>query len=266
MHIFSRRSGAVALLVAAAAVMPAACATNDSSIAIRGMLAVSRTDCTFQLSTTSEIDLAGEIDAAYAGEFVAVLLVENQMVPLGNPSTVMTETDSVQLSKAEVQVLDAQGNVLSEFSQPVAGFIDPSQGGTAGLGASQVVLLDAATVQSEAKLVETTGVTQQVVSSVIIEGQTLGGNKVHTQDFLFPITIVVGGTCVAGMSGPCVGGTSSSSMGDCSLGVNEPAGTSCQAIAMQIGVCGKLECTTPHDPLTAQCPSHVPPDDSCCPL
>jgi hypothetical protein len=265
MHLFSCRSGAVALLLVAAALTPAACAVNNSSIAIRGVLTVSRTDCSFQLATTSALDLEGQIDAAYAAEFLGTLLVENQMVPLGNPNTVMTETDEVQLNEAEVQILDpTNGNsVLTSYSVPVTGFIDPSMGGTAGLGAADVIMLDAKTLQQEAAKVSATGFSQQVVSSVIIQGVTLGNLNVHTQDFLFPITIVNGGTCAAGMSGTCVG-SSTAPMGDCRLGIDEPAGSDCQAIAAQEGVCGKLHCTTQGDPTTAECPTTLP-DTSCCP-
>jgi hypothetical protein len=241
-------------------------AMSEGSIVIRGVLTVSRADCTFQLATTSALDLEGQIDAAYASEFLATLLVENDFVPPGDANTATTEADSVQLDEAEVQILDpANGNsVITSYSVPVTGFIDPSMSGTPGLGAVDVVLLDAATLQKEEALVVATGEPQQVVSSVVVQGQTLDNLDVHTQDFLFPITITVGSTCVAGMSGPCVGGTGPSPMNDCRLGIDESTGTSCQAIAAQEGVCGKLECTTVGVAATAQCPTHVPPDQSCC--
>jgi hypothetical protein len=265
MYAFSKRSGAVALLIVGAALTPAACATNNSSIAIRAVLAINHTACTFQAATTSAVQLLGSIDPAYAEEYVATLLVENQMVPLGDPNTLKTETDSVQLNVAEVQILDpTQGNsVITSYSVPVSGFIDPSLGGTDGLGLSAVVMLDAATVQREVAQINKTGVTQQVVSTVILQGQTLGNLNVHTQKFFFPITIVApGSSCAAPMTGSCVGGTSSS-MGDCAPGIDES--TSCQTIAAQRGVCGVLECTKPGDHTTAHCPVNIPPDNSCCP-
>lgn len=262
MEFHLRRSVAATLLVAAAGMLPASCARNDSSIFIRGVLVPTRADCTLQISTNPALNLEGTIDAAYAGEYLATVLVENQLVARGNPTSLKTETSGVQLYDAEVQVLDPVSNsAIAQFSVPITGFVDPGVSGTPGVGASDVVMVDAATIQKLSGQVDSSGKVQQVVASVIIRGRTLGGEEVHTQEFLYPISVFHGSTCILPTTGTCVGGMASEM--DCRLGIDEPLGTDCSVIYAAQGACKKLHCTTPGDANTAICPSG-PPDDSCC--
>jgi hypothetical protein len=256
------------LLVAGATVTPAACARDDSSIFIFGSLVVNRTDCTWMAASNPMIWLAGQIDAAYAGEYTAVLQVENQIVARGNVNTLKTETSGVQLYDAEVQVLDpVTNNALSQFSVPVSGFVPPGTSGSPGLGAAEVVMVDATTLRGLGQKVVGSKTVQQVVSSVIIRGRTLGGLEVHTQEFLFPINVYYGSTCFQPSGMSCTGATSSSSMnGVCLLGIDEPS--NCQQIYSALGACHALECPQlpggQSDLLNAHCPAHPQPDDSCC--
>ena len=262
-----RRVAAATLLVGAEALTSASCAQDNSSILIRGVIEVSRTDCSFQVSTTPNLVLAGSIDAAYAGEYTNVVLVENQMVARGNATTLNTETSGVQLYEAEVQVLDpSQGNgAIAKFSTPVAGFADPSMSGQAGAGAAEVLMIDAATVSSLAAKVVNNGVEQTVVASVIILGRTLGGQEVHTQEFLFPIQVFYGTTCAATGGNACISTMSMNIMNDCRLGLDET--TPCQNIAANLGTCHKLECTVVAgvpDPSSAPSAPPTSPWDTCC--
>jgi hypothetical protein len=266
MHVQIRRSGAIALLATATAILPSACARNDSSIFIRSCLATTdRTACMFQVQITSSEIFSGTIDAAYAGEYHCIAVVENQMVPRGDPNRLKTETSGVELYEAEVQVLDpAQGNAaIKQFSVPITGFIDPGMSGQPGVGGTDITMVDAATVQSEAAIVAATGKVQTVVASVIAKGRTLGGSEVHTQEFLFPIDIYYGSTCFQPPGMACCGGMGSSTSADCRLAIDEA--TSCQSVCSYLGACKTLECDTPGDVTTAHCPSNVPPDNSCCP-
>jgi hypothetical protein len=259
-----------ALLAAGAAVAPSSCARNDSSIFVFAALQANRSDCTVLASTSPMVVLVGSIDAAFAGEYTATLQVENQIVPRGNPNTLKTETSGVQLYDAEVQVLDpATNGPIAQFSVPVSGFVPPGSGGTPGLGLTEVVMIDSATVRSLRQKVISTNTVQEVVASVIVRGRTLGDLEVHTQEFLFPIQVFSGGTCFS-PGATCVttmASNSGSTTGVCRLGLDEQ--TSCQDIASTIGVCGVLEC--PLDPTTmrsniagAHCPAHAQPDNSCC--
>jgi hypothetical protein len=270
MLVHLRRLGAVALLAVGAAMMPSSCASDDSSIFIRSCLATTdRTACMFQIQTTSTEIYSGTIDAAYAGEYHCIAAVENQMVTTGDPTTLMTETDGVELYEAEVQVLDpSQGNLaLKQFSTPITGYIDPGMAGTPGIAGTDILMVDADTVTKEAaKIVGSTHV-QTVVASVIAKGRTLGGLEVHSQEFLFPVDIYYGGTCFDPAGTQCCGGTSSSTTVDCRLAIDES--TNCALVCGYLGPCKHLACDI--DPVTglsdissAHCPSTIPPDDSCC--
>lgn len=258
------------LFAGGASLLPSACASNDSSIFIRGCLATTdRTMCMFTVQTTSSEIFKGTIDAAYAGEYHCIAAVENQLVAVGNPQTLETETDGVELYEAEVQVLDPSQNnaAIKQFSVPIAGYIDPGMAGTPGISGTDILMIDAATVQAEAKKVAATKTVQTVVASVIARGRTLGGLEVHTQEFLFPIEIYDGGTCYAPSGTACCGGTSSSSTVDCRLAIDES--TDCALICSYLGACNVLEC--PIDPATglslidqAHCPVNTPPNNSCC--
>ena len=268
MHVHLRRSIAATLLAAAAAFTSASCARDDSSIFIRGVVVVTRTDCSFQVSLTPTLQLQGSIDAAYAGEYRATLIVENQLVARGNPVTLKTETSGVQLYEAEVQVLDpSQGNgAITRYSVPITGFVDPSLSGSAGVGASEVLMVDAATITKLAANVASTGIVQEVVSSVILKGRTLGGLEVHTQEFLYPISVFFNTTCTQPAGMACIRAMSTTATVDCRIGLDEA--TNCVNIASSLGACGKLECPLTmlgkSDLLNSHCPAHVPADKSCC--
>jgi hypothetical protein len=305
MHIHWKRTGALVLLTAVASVLPAACTNDDTSIFIRGCLTVPHDSCVFTASTTADFTLQGSIDAAYAaaGTYQCFALVENQMDPTGDPNTLMTETDGVQLYEAEVQVLNTANQVIqyvdngqvtpAQFSVPVSGYIDPSTGGTAGLGISDVTLIDAATLNALGALAIQQQLVQLVVASVVIKGRTLGGFDVHTNEFLFPIEVTSGTTCFVPAGSTCVGSTITATT-DCLLGQDESS--NCQNIAGSFPLCQHLECDvdTPAiggiacttsadcagstvnttcsmgicgapDLSSAHCPTHDPIDSSCCP-
>jgi hypothetical protein len=269
MHVQLRRAAAAVLLAGAAALNAASCAENDSSIFVRGALVVSRTDCSYQVTTTPILTLAGSIDALYAGEYTNVLLVENQLVAQGNATTLRTETSGVQLYEAEVQVLDPSQNygALTKYSTPVSGYADPSMSGQDGATGCEVLMIDSATLATLAQNVVDKKVVQTVVSSVVIKGRTLGGEEVHTQEFLFPIQVFYGLTCEAAGGMACISSTATTVMNDCRLGLDES--TPCQNIAANLGACNKLECDSPNQPNNidnAHCPAHIPPNDSCCGL
>src|SRR5204863_1557151 len=54
------------------------------------------------------------------------------------------------------------------------------------------ILLDADTATSLGNTAASKKQVQQVVSSVVVRGRTLGGNEVETGEFLFPISICSG--------------------------------------------------------------------------
>jgi hypothetical protein len=254
MHIHWKRTGALVLLAGVTALLPAACANEDTSIFIRGCLAVPHDSCTVTASITANFTLEGEIDAAYAGRgtYECFALVENQMDPTGDPNTLQTETDGVQLYEAEVQVLNTSMQVIqyttatgatatAQFSVPVSGYVDPATGGTQGLGISEVTLIDSATLNALGALTTQSGIEQEVVVSAVIKGVTIGGFQVHTNTFLYPVKITYGTTCFVPPGASCVGGSEVTTTADCLLGQDELS--NCQLIAGAFPLCGYLECT-----------------------
>src|SRR4051812_5372872 len=102
MHVHPRlaRAGAVAFLAGGGALLSSACVQDESSIFIRGCLAVPKDTCTVQASTTSDFELQGSIDGLYRPEYTCVVLVENQLVARGDVTKLRTETSRVELYRA----------------------------------------------------------------------------------------------------------------------------------------------------------------------
>jgi len=139
-------------------------------------------------------------------------------------------------------------------------------GTTAGIGGTDILVVDNKTLKAEAAKVASSGTVQTVVASIIAVGRTLGGQTVHTQDFLFPIEIYNDSSCYEPAGTQCCGGTTASTTLDCRLAVDES--TSCSLICSYLGACDLLECpidANGNSILTeAHCPAHSPPNDSCC--
>ena len=307
MHVNWKRSGALVLLAGSAAILPSACANEDTSIFIRQCLAVPTDTCLATASITSPFIGVGHIDAAYAarGTYECFALVENQMVPRGDPNTLKTETDGVQLYEANVQVLNTAGQLISyvgssgtttaAFSVPISGYVDPATGGSAGLGITEITMINADALNAIGQMAASQQTVQEVVVSVVAKGRTLGGFEVHTNEFLYPVQITYNTTCFVPSGQTCVGSMSSTTTANCILGQDGP--TNCQLIAGAFPLCGHLECdvnvnvlntkpcttsadcagqasattcnTTTHfcgtpDLNTAHCPAHIVADNSCC--
>ena len=206
---------------------------------------------------TAPLRTRGTIDAAFAQEYTC--MAAGQGGALSSP---------VVLFEAEVQVLDpAQGNaVLKEFSSPITAPLQPDAGGNAAAFAD-VLVLDASTVRAEAKKVAGSGQVQTVVARFLVVGRLADGTQLATPFVDYPIDVWFGATSIDTGGLPCVGPTSVPA--DCRLGVDEAVGTSCQDIADQGGTCAALErdidmATGKSDLSTAHCPTHAPPDGSCC--
>ncbi len=180
------------LCVAAAAISLAACAENESSVTLEGVLVPSSSDCTVTPSGDALRLLRGSLDLAFRTRYDATLLVGNQLTPRGNKAQLRTETQSINLEGAEVRVT-LDGRVVDEFSVEFGGFVKPASGPQPGYGAAHVTLvpdrvgtstrvLDAVTKDGSATLV--------AYSRVF--GTTLGGVPVTSSEFSFAIDVCYG--------------------------------------------------------------------------
>lgn len=190
-------------LVALSSLGTAACADNNSSLFVRQVQAVTLEDeCVVTNDPSAPVQLSGQMDLGLTRTYSAALLVGNQLVQTGDDSTLRLEASRVQLFEAEVQVFDFNANLLSEYTVPVSGFVDPANGTSPNFGFVETTLIDSTTADA----VAASGVNQTVVSRVKVFGTTIGGLDVETGYFDFPIFMCKSGSVDEAMSScvPCV--------------------------------------------------------------
>jgi len=186
-----RRAFATLAFLPAAAVLLPACADNESSLFIK-QVQVLNDECVAEADPGGTFRTSGVIDTLFAQEYVAQLLVGNQIVQRGNADQLRTETSKIKIYEYDVQVLDIDGGVLNEYTAPTSGFVDEKKGDTVGYGIASAVLLDATTAKSLGDTATSSGVVQEVVASVIVKGRTLGGNEIESGEFSYPISVCHG--------------------------------------------------------------------------
>jgi hypothetical protein len=236
-----------------------ACAHNDSSIFIRGVLAppTNATDgvCEYTPDPTAAEISAGELDLAFSGAYYGNFLVGNQMNELANSEQLATETDRVVIEGAIVTVTDsATGQQLgATFSTPATGFVDPGQDGTPSFGVvTGVEILDPTRTSGYVDLLKGGSIgSATVIADVKFYGTTLGGTHEETNDYPFPVSLVYGGLVFFpyGDSNPafvneksCNGasgtsGSTTTATAPCILGQDQPIDCSLCA-GNSTGVCG----------------------------
>jgi hypothetical protein len=185
MRRFSLKSSfAVSAVCLAASVLPS-CATNDSMMYIVGVFARKAGACTVKADAESAILAKGTMDRLFTNEYVAALLVGNQITQRGSRDRIRTETSHVALKGAEVHLESPQGAELAPaFSAIGTGFVQAAEGTDAALTAMFVSLIPssvAATLQRGT-----------VVVKVRAFGTTLGGEDVESSELLFPIEVCDG--------------------------------------------------------------------------
>ena len=157
------------------------CVDNNTTIFVRQVQAPDpANECVVTNDPSALARSRGYVDGALADSYFAWLLVGNQLVRRGDNDTLRTESARVQLYTADVEVFDYTGATLSSFSQPISGFIDPSNGSEPGYGLTSLVLVDQGVVSGHSGI---------VVSRVKLFGETLGGDEVETGFWDFPIEV-----------------------------------------------------------------------------
>lgn len=237
-----------------------ACVTNESTLFIRGCMAVPRDTCEVQASITGTFIGSGSIDGYFnaQGQYHCMALVENQMVKRGDSNTLRVETSRVSLYQAEVQVLDTDPvnpTAYAKFTVPVSGFIDPGTGTDPGIGLADIIMVDYATLKSLADTAVKSNTIQKVVASVVLHGRTLGGLELASKEFQFPIDICGGCKCAVPTDSGCIG-SDQPVTADCLLGQDGPV--DCRFIDPSILRCSVNAVTGQPDLDTATCPNSAP--------
>jgi hypothetical protein len=242
-----------------AAGLNAACAHDDSTIYIRDVLQAPQAQqsgvCTYTADPTQPMITAGVLDVAFASSYTAAFLVGNQMTPRGSAEQDRTETARVTLQGAIVRVTDINGNDLRpSFTWSASTTVDPATGGTPSYAPFFAEIIDSTVsgtiksqVQSAIAAHQATGTTR-VLTYVKIFGHTLGGQRVETNEFQFPVDVCYGCLVVfpAGVSSPLLpqpncsnqaGASSAPSAPPCAYGQDQPI--DCRlCVATNPDVCG----------------------------
>jgi hypothetical protein len=184
-----RRSFSTSLLALVAPCLVAAalpsCATNDSLMFIVGVAVRKSGACSIKPDLSGSILAKGAMDRQFASEYVAGLLVGNQITQRGSRERVRTETSRVALKGAEVKLESAKGESLAPaFSTIGTGFVNASDGTDAAPAAMFATLIPASVAPTLPR--------GTVVAKVRVFGTTLGGEDVESSELLFPIEVCDG--------------------------------------------------------------------------
>ena len=201
-----RRSFLKSLLAFAAPCLVAAslpsCATNDSMMFIEGVALQKAGACTVKAELNGTFIAKGRMDRLLATDYVAALIVGNQITQRGSRERIRTETSRVALKGAEVKLENAQGaSLVPAFSSIGTGFVDASDGTDAAPAVMFAALIPASVAPSLPR--------GTVVAKVRVFGTTLGGEDVESSELSFPIDVCDG--CLVTFSAaerdPTQGGT-----------------------------------------------------------
>lgn len=251
-----QRAGAFLFLTAAVGLLAASCADDESSIFIRGCLAVSDDSCTVTPDASAKQLFSGLVDPGQA-DYSCPLLIGNQLVARGNSAQIRTETSRIVLHSAVVTIYDStKSTTYTQFTVPASGFIDPGTATSPGFGAANVLMLDRVTARAH--------IGETLLSGVVLQGRTLGGNEIESAEWTFPIEVAASESLCN--LNPCVPGANNTDMlattchpgtntvTDCRQGcVCLPNTGDCEPLgcrgAAGSGVCGqcltKADCTSP---------------------
>jgi hypothetical protein len=203
----------------------AACAHDDSTFIVRGVLAppIAQTGavCTYTADANNLYLSSGTLDSAFLLDYSPVFLVGNQAKPQGDPDQVRTETSRITVQGAIVRITDAGGNEIKSYTRLTSAFIDPAQASTPSYADVNVTIVDADTVKPirDAIAVDAQGSPalgvisafhRRLVSYVRFFGQTLGGQHVESDEFEYPVDICYGCLVFSTTAGCSPAGTSSS--------------------------------------------------------
>ncbi len=173
---------ALPLIAATALVGVSGCADNESMLFVRQVVALESGNCTSSPDPSGTFYSAGVLDLAVRNSYEASLLVGNQLVRRGSRELLRTESSRITLRGAEVQLLNEQGAVMTEFTIPVAGFVDPGSGDEPGYGVTSALLIPPGAATSGTR----------VVADVRVFGDTLGGDEITSASLSFPINVCTG--------------------------------------------------------------------------
>ncbi len=182
---------AAGILVTSTNLFMGGCADNESMLFVRGVIAWPNSgDCTITADASQLMRLGGVLDLAFRTDYVAPLLVGNQLTRRGSRDQIRTESSRVSLRGSIVEISDPQGNKLTEYTTDGTGFVDPADGDNPGYGIVSSTLIPGGLFNAGGPFA---GITNVIVN-VRVFGNTLGGEDVESNKLTYPIAICTGCT------------------------------------------------------------------------
>jgi len=179
-----------------AAGLNAACAHDDSTIFVRDVISPpipqAGGTCLYTNDPSQPTINSGVIDSAFASGYMAAFLVGNQMTPRASQDNDRTETSRVNLQGAIVRVTDIDGTELRpSYTWSAGATVDPASGGTPSYAPIFIQIVDAQAVS--AALARHPGATTvRILTYAKVFGHTLGGTRVESNEYQFPVDICTG--------------------------------------------------------------------------
>jgi hypothetical protein len=161
------------------------CADNNSMMFVAGVLVRKQGACEVKADIAAEFQQNGIFDRQFATDYIAALLVGNQVTQRGSRDRLRTETSNISLEGAEVRLENSKGSQLvAPYSTVGTGFVQASAGTDPGLAVMFANLIPSTVAE---KLDRGT-----VVAKVRVFGTTLGGTEVESSELTYPIEICDG--------------------------------------------------------------------------
>lgn len=161
------------------------CADNNSMMFVAGVMVRKDGACEVKPDIAAEFQQNGIMDRLFARDYIAALLVGNQVTQRGSRDRLRTETSHIALEGAEVRLENSKGaQIVAPYSTVGTGFVEASAGTDPGLAVMFANLIPSTVAD---KLDRGT-----VVVKVRVFGTTLGGTEVESSELTYPIEICDG--------------------------------------------------------------------------
>src|SRR5688572_4270965 len=118
-----------------------ACAENDTSLYVAGVLAGKPPECEYKADPGAAQFVGGSLDVGFTTTYEANVLVGLQLAPRGDKSKLRTESMTFLVRGGEVRLTNSVGDLVDEFSVPAGGSITPTSAETPGYGFANLVVI-----------------------------------------------------------------------------------------------------------------------------
>ncbi len=204
----------VAVLAAAAGSAVPACAHDDASIYVDGVLAPpppSGNVCIYNPDPTAAHIAQGYVDSALRSDYQPEFLLGSTLIQQGNANTPDSETARVEIQGAIVQVIDpATNETVEDNTVLTSGLIEPAAGSAPSYLATNASIMNKVALDHFAP---EPALTKQgfpvsfpppkiALVNVTFYGVTLGGQSVQSNQYQFPVTVCWGCSVVVPPGAP----------------------------------------------------------------